>query len=317
MGKWGSWFGVVVVAASVFSGCGGGDDQSHEIDRLKSQAADAIQRVQDSAAAARASSSSSMVDLEATAGRGADQLRAVQVEIDDLHDSSSGADASHLNELAGDVRDWEAFARALADPKPSIREVELTAARAEQASETTPEFARPDVNALISSLRRTRTRSAKASNGISEPVGSDSESTASALSFFNYTGPAFQARLPTGGGWASPAQSEPTPGRLFRTSVRGPNQLFVIIDYTPSETAKFGGRYQSRTTVGQTAFGSATKYVFQGGRLPECQRSRCVDYIINDNSTGEGFGVLAGGNSFAAASQLAETVAESVTPIGD
>jgi hypothetical protein len=133
----------------------------------------------------------------------------------------------------------------------------------------------------------------------------------------DYDGPAFQAKLPTGGGWAAPAQSEPTPGRLFRTSVRGPGGLFAIIDYTPLEAATFGGRYESRTQVGHTAFGSATRYVFQGGRLPECQRSRCVDYIINDPSGGGGFGVLAGGGDFATASAIAQAIAESVTPVGE
>lgn len=100
---------------------------------------------------------------------------------------------------------------------------------------------------------------------------------------------------------------------MFRTNVRGPNGLFVIVDFTPFEAATFGGKCQSRTEVGQTAFGSATRYVFQGGSLPECGRATCFDYIIN--SGGAGFAVLAGGGN--AASQIAQTVAESVTPIGE
>jgi hypothetical protein len=132
--------------------------------------------------------------------------------------------------------------------------------------------------------------------------------------YFTYTGPAFQARLPRGSGWGRPAQSQPTPGRLFRTSLRATNGRFVIIDYTPFEPAQFGGTYFSRTSVGQTAFGNATRYVFQGGTLPECQRSPCVDYIINDRVNGSGFGVLAGGPNFGAAAALAQTVAESVVP---
>jgi serine/threonine protein kinase len=132
--------------------------------------------------------------------------------------------------------------------------------------------------------------------------------------FASYTGPAFQAQLPTDGGWSAPAQSEPTPGELFRTSVRGPGGMFVIIDYTPLEPARFGGDFLSSREVGQTAFGSATRYVFQGGTLPECQRSRCVDYIINDAATGSGFGVLVGGPDYSAVSELAQIVAESVVP---
>jgi hypothetical protein len=125
-------------------------------------------------------------------------------------------------------------------------------------------------------------------------------------------GSAFSARVPTGRGWGAPSASEPTPGRLFRTNVRGPGGLFVIIDYTPDERAVFGGRSISRTVVGQTAFGTAVRYVFRGGRLDECRRSRCWDYIINDRATDRGFGVLAGGGP--AAARIARTVAESVTP---
>jgi len=40
-----------------------------------------------------------------------------------------------------------------------------------------------------------------------------------------------------------------------------------------TEPATFGGSYQSRTEVGQTAFGSVTLYVFQGGVLPRLSGS--------------------------------------------
>jgi hypothetical protein len=90
--------------------------------------------------------------------------------------------------------------------------------------------------------------------------------------------------------------------------------MFVIIDYTPQEPAGFGGNFESRRDVGQTAFGSATEYVFQGGTLPECQRARCVDYIINDPASDSGFAVLAGGSDFALAQEIAKTVMESLVP---
>jgi hypothetical protein len=89
--------------------------------------------------------------------------------------------------------------------------------------------------------------------------------------------------------------------------------MVAIIDYTPFEAATFAGSSQSRRDVGQTAFGSATEYVFQGGALTECQRARCVDYIINDRSSGSGFGVLAGGPDFALAKEIGRTVMESLT----
>ena len=134
------------------------------------------------------------------------------------------------------------------------------------------------------------------------------------VSYFSYTGPAFQAQLPEGDGWGAPSQSEPTPGKLFRTSVREPGGQFVIVDYTPFEPASYTGPYSSRERVGQTAFGSAIRYVFQGGSLPECQRSPCIDYIINDPGRSRGFAVLAGGPDTEAAAVLAQTVAESVQP---
>ncbi|MEY2514607.1 MAG: hypothetical protein QOJ89_1965 [bacterium] len=47
---------------------------------------------------------------------------------------------------------------------------------------------------------------------------------------------------------------------------------------------------------------------------PECQRSICVDSIINDPPGGHGFGVLTGGGSTSSAQQFSRTVAESVVP---
>jgi hypothetical protein len=223
--------------------------------------------------------------------------------------------------MGGAVEDLQDLTDVLSSRAISITDLELAAERAEQSSQDSV-VALPSIDAdsLIASLHRYRRSraAAKARDGVSVPVGSDETgpATAAPAAYRSYAGPAFQAQLPSGGGWASPAQPQPTAGRLFRTSVRGPGGLFVIIDYTPSEAATFGGSYESRTQVGQTAFGTATKYVFQGGRLPECQRATCVDYIIND-PTGGGFGVLAGGGNTASSEQIARTVAESVVPIGE
>ena len=205
-----------------------------------------------------------------------------------------------------------------ADPL-SPSQLEIAGERARQAlQDSATTLPTIDVSGLVAAVRRNA--QAKAQNGVSAPVGGGSASGGSppqSVAYTDYSGPAFNAKLPSGGGWLAPAQSQPTPGRLFRTNVRGPNGLFAIIDYTPFEAASFGSNsYQSRTEVGQTAFGSATKYVFQGGRLPECQRSTCVDYIVNDRSTGAGFGILAGGGDFATAAAVAQTIAESVTPSG-
>src|SRR5215211_5319010 len=123
---------------------------------------------------------------------------------------------------------------------------------------------------------------------------SPSTTTRSTVDYAIHSTPGYQAQLPTGGRWSEPSDAEPVPGRLFRTSVRHPGGAFVIIDYTPREKPLFSDAYDSKTTVGQTAFGSATKYVFRGGKFPECQRSRCIDYQVSVPGSPGGLAVLAG-----------------------
>ncbi len=151
----------------------------------------------------------------------------------------------------------------------------------------------------------------------SEPVGADRGGSGAApraatTRYELHHGGGFEAMLPAGSGWGSPSESRPTEGELYRTNVRGPDGLFVVIDYTPYEPATFGGKYSSRTEVGHAIFGIAVRYEFQGGTIPECQRTHCVDYILNDGSSG--FAVLAGGGSGSA--EIARTVAESLVPVG-
>jgi hypothetical protein len=281
------------------------------------------QRLREAVADARPSDRSSMVTLRAAGDRAGDALRTAQQDLQLIASSSAANLRSQARQLSGALQDLESLADALSARSISIADVELAAERAAQASrDSATALPRIDTARLVASLRRSRRAHAPARTrgGVSVPVGPDNapSSTASApLAYADYVGPAFQAKLPSGAGWAAPAQSQPTPQELFRTSVRGPGGMFVIIDYTPYEPARFGGSYRSRTQVGQTAFGGATRYVFQGGRLPECPRSTCVDYIINDPAGGGGFGVLAGGGSAASAEQIARTVAESVVPIGE
>jgi TIR domain-containing protein len=121
----------------------------------------------------------------------------------------------------------------------------------------------------------------------------------------------YQAQLPAGDDWTKPSDAEPVPGRIFRTTVRNPSGAFVIIDYTPQDRPVFGGGFDSKRTVGQTAFGSATEYVFRGGKFPECQSSRCIDYQISVPPGG--LAVLAGGPNFAQTQSIARTVTDSLT----
>ena len=116
--------------------------------------------------------------------------------------------------------------------------------------------------------------------------------------FVDYTPSSFgySTQLPAGKGWSEPAETEPTPNRLYRTTVRGPRGFILIIDYTPHEPAAFGHGYDARRELSHPEFGSMTEYVFSGGVIPECAKS-CVDYIVNDDAGGFGYGVLAGGTS--------------------
>jgi hypothetical protein len=124
---------------------------------------------------------------------------------------------------------------------------------------------------------------------------------------------AYSAELPSGAGWSEPSQEEPVPGELQRTTVRGPDELFVFIDRTPSEVPKIGGDFESRQAVYQPKFGLADEYVIsQSESIPECMGAPCVDYLIEDGRGG-GWGVLAGGTTDTAlARQLGRGVMRSI-----
>lgn len=313
---------VVVVmgcCAALAGGCGGNDepDTAAELEEIAATVERPIERL---AAALDEAKPSKLVVLRATAERTADALVNARRDVRDLEDRAPDRERARLREFEAALDEYEALADSLAESPLTPAEVEISDERAQQAAQDSRvELSELDAGPLVAVLRKARRdRKPRVAGGLSAPVGpaapaGDSQPT----SYTTYTGPSFQARIPTGGGWAAPSQSQPTPGELFRTNVRGPNGLFVAIDFTPFEPATFGGRYQSRTEVGQTAFGSATLYVFQGGVLPECQRNTCFDYIINSGqSGGSGFAVVAGGEDQATAAAIAQTVAESVTPIG-
>ena len=57
-----------------------------------------------------------------------------------------------------------------------------------------------------------------------------------------------------------------------------------------------------------------TEYVFSGGNFPQCADSTCLDYIVNDEQGGFGYGVLGGGTDDPGlARDVARRVAESLT----
>jgi len=311
---------VVVLGASAMAGCGGGSepDTTTQIEEVARDTARSLDRFSDALRDARISDKASVVKLRASAGRAEDDLRDARADLGEIEDKAKGNDRRKVRDLEDALADIEDLAGEVQGSRLSRNDIEVSAERAQQSvRDSAVELPRIDADALLASLEKQRARTT--TGGVSAPVGAGSSTTQSStpVAYRDYTGPAFQAKIPTGSGWAAPSQSEPTPGQLFRTNVRGPNGLFVAIDFTPLEAAKFGGRYTTRTEVGQTAFGSAARYEFQGGRLPECQSSPCIDYIINGNgaSGGSGFAVVAGGG--AGAAQIAQTVANSVTPVGE
>lgn len=328
----------VLVTCVVLAGCGGSEENAGDEVRSKAKTAlrtvePDLERLARAVTAAEADDKSSLVEVQAAAQRASEALGDARRELRDLTETDDIDETARreLTRQAGSVRDLQELADVLAQPKLSSPRIDAALAVARIAAEDLTVIDVPAINAnlLAEDLRKVRAASQRRRNENaaarkraaqnnaqtgqpSAPVGSSGGGSSGSFSYTTYNGPAFQARIPTGAGWGSPSSSQPTPGQLFRTNVRGPNGLFVIIDFTPYETAKFGGSYSSRTVVGQTAFGSAVRYEFQGGSIPECQRSRCVDYIINDPATGQGFAVLAGGGTGSA--DIARTVAESVVP---
>ena len=123
----------------------------------------------------------------------------------------------------------------------------------------------------------------------------------------------FDTVLPTGDGWLEPAE-EKVSDNLSRTTLAGPGGLVVIIDSTPNEAATFKPANRcSQVSVPNVPY--AAKCVFRGGSLAPCQRSRCVDYLLNAGVDGPGWGVLVGGGDFRDSNSIAGRVAESLEPL--
>ena len=70
----------------------------------------------------------------------------------------------------------------------------------------------------------------------------------------------WQAELPSGNGWAQPAERQLGGGRRLRVTVRGPAGAALVIDHTPSAPARFGSKYRSSRELPQASVGSMTEY---------------------------------------------------------
>ena len=305
------------LATAVITACGGGDPAQpsarSQIDRVLKRVEPPLERLSDELDAIDPAERNSLVALRSMARDASEAVQDARDELETVQ-ANTAAERSMLRDADTALESIDDLAEEIGRDPASTARIERAGADTERALGSFGVGALPQlsIEALVARLRSER-RPPPPNN--SESTGSEAIPVSDGdLTFRNWSGPAFQAKVPTGSGWSTPATTEPTPGELFRTSVRGPNGQFLIIDYTPFESAKFGGSYETMRTVGQTAFGSATEYVFQGGTLPECQRARCIDFLINDPAGGRGFGVLAGGPDFALSRTVAQTVMESVTP---
>lgn len=327
-------YATLLVAATTV-GCGSSSEPAEQARSALRDVEPDLERLSVTVIAADASKRATLVEVRAAAARASQSLTDARRDLRDLSDASD-ADATARRELGDQVaalRDVQELSDSLSLATLSAPRIEAAFARAKLGVEdlsSSIDVPTIPADVLAKDLRDTRVAAAQRRGRArarrtpqvvtqpqtgqpSAPVGGSSSGAGTSFSYMTYRGPAFEARVPIGSGWGTPSDSEPTPGELFRTNLRGPNGLFVIIDYTPFENAKFGGSFRSRTVVGQTAFGSAVRYEFQGGRIAECQRQTCTDYIINGAGSA-GFAVLAGGGAGSAG--VARTVAESVVPTG-
>jgi serine/threonine protein kinase len=124
----------------------------------------------------------------------------------------------------------------------------------------------------------------------------------------------FQADLPTGEGWSEPEESAPN-DQLFAVTQEGPDGLELVINYTPGEAARVTPS-DSCNPVEHPEFDNAQKCVFQGGGFEACNRTQCVDYLLNFTDDGPGWAVLVGGGAPSRSEAVARRVAESLVPLG-
>lgn len=125
----------------------------------------------------------------------------------------------------------------------------------------------------------------------------------------------WSAEIPAGDGWSSPSPESLSGGAILRTTLRGPNGTILIVDATPSEAPVFKRSAISRSAVSHPAFAGAEEVVFTGDSpIAECNSGECVDYLLPDGSGG--YAVLAGGDDFDYAREVAMHVMETLRPGG-
>jgi serine/threonine protein kinase len=187
----------------------------------------------------------------------------------------------------------------------------------EDAAESTPVAAARDEDP---SNRSDAERAPAASPGDGQTPESRTPTTvappAERLHYTPYVsvGGGFEAELPAASEWSDPSESRPN-GEIHRTRMTGPGGLGLLIDVTPNLRATYADESRCRG-VEYPQFPLAQECVFQGGSLPECQRARCIDILLNESESGPGYGVLVGGGDFATAETVARHVAGTLVPRG-
>ena len=124
----------------------------------------------------------------------------------------------------------------------------------------------------------------------------------------------FRADLPTGDEWSEPEESSPN-DQLFAVTQEGPDGLELLVNFTPGEAARVTPA-DSCDPVDHPQFSEAQKCVFKGGGIEACNRTQCVDYLLNDSDAGPGWAVLVGGGPPSQSEAIARRVAESLVPLG-
>lgn len=287
---------VACIAAALFIASGCGDSATSSHGDVIDEAAQAVHELGESVDEAESGDDESLIDLRATAEETEIRLSNVLKQLSSVEvDTQSPAETARLEAT---IRAFRDLAKSLARADLSPRRIEVAAAKAKRLAERfgEPVFEPVDVRDLVLALR-----------------GGD----ALAKSDWTYeplAGDGFTTRVPTGDGWGEPSRSEPTPGELLRTRIDGPDDMMLLIDYTPLEPARFGQAFRSKSQTTHESFGTIESYLFSGGALPECAQANCVDYIMNSSSGGPGYAVLAAAETKAMARSLARKVALALRP---
>jgi serine/threonine protein kinase len=94
---------------------------------------------------------------------------------------------------------------------------------------------------------------------------------------------------------------------LYRSTWTASDGTTLLIDTTPTSRPSKPPNVQSARLVSHPTFGTARRYVFSGGTLPQCADSTCILYQVRDGSGG--YAVLAGGGDLATAEIVAKKAA--------